>query len=181
MPEVVKNASELSATLSEPEGKNDSVLEEVEGENGQTGNQLRTTPKNETVSTQGSPSASDGRVQRTWVIASTHPAFLQKLAEERTARADDPVGVDAVSLVVEGLVREANLQSNQVKKLIFKIIRCHRCFQGGDPGGVKRDLSLSLPRECVEWLNNVCERCNHSSLDKTMRILVEFHTHEALK
>jgi hypothetical protein len=123
----------------------------------------------------------DGRVRRTWTLANTHPDFLQRLADERVVKPDDPEGVDPLSLLVEGLVREANSQTNQVKKLIFKIVRCHRCFQGGNPGGVKTELSMSLPKECMDWLTNVCERCKHSSIDKTMRILVEFHTHDAIK
>lgn len=52
---------------------------------------------------------------------------------------------------------------------------------GKPPGGEKVEVAWDLRPPHLMWLENVCKQCGHSSVDKTMRILLDFYMSYAKK
>ena len=82
--------------------------------------------------------------------------------------------VRAISNVVERLIDFCNREDRKTKKVIFRVIRCHNCSQAST-GGSKIGIKLALPSHHIEWMTKVRMGCAHSSVDKTMRILLEWY------
>jgi len=80
----------------------------------------------------------------------------------------------SVSETLGRLVVRANAEPPKAKKQIFLMVRCHRCLQH-TRGGDKRDYTIELPAHQWLWLDGVRERCSHSSMAKTLRIIVDFY------
>ena len=104
---------------------------------------------------------------RVWTICVTHQKWIDRISEEYDTD---------VSAVVKRLVNVVNAETKQMKKKIFREIRCHRCFQGGPKGGYKAEVELTLPSMQLAWMEKVHQNCKHSSIDKTMRIILEFYS-----
>lgn len=112
----------------------------------------------------------DDFVQRDWVITKHQKDYLAERSPSSAARSEE----QAFSQLVERLIRTANTEDRQTKKMIFKVVRCHQCHQSST-GGVKATVSLSLPKNYVLWLEKVKENCDHASVDKSLRILLDFY------
>jgi hypothetical protein len=83
-------------------------------------------------------------------------------------------GVSATEIAV-ALIKNANHQSVEVKKYIFRVPRCNNCGVGGLRGGLKTEQSLSLAPEHFTWMTNVHEKCAHGTVDKTLRIILDYY------
>lgn len=77
--------------------------------------------------------------------------------------------------VAEVLVKQANSENANIKRVIFKVVRCHNCHQSST-GGTKVERALRLPDIYIGWLDKVRENCKHASLGKTLRIVVDFYS-----
>ena len=80
----------------------------------------------------------------------------------------------ALSKLVERLIAFCNREDRKTKKEIFRVIRCHNCSQAST-GGTKVGVRLALPPHQVLWMRKVHVACKHASVDKTMRILLEWY------
>ena len=80
----------------------------------------------------------------------------------------------ALSVIVERLIAFCNRENRKTKKEIFRVIRCHNCSQSST-GGTKIGIELALPPHQVLWMRKIHKACKHSSVDKTMRILLEWY------
>lgn len=79
------------------------------------------------------------------------------------------------------LIDRANRESKARKKLIFKIIRCLHCHQGVRAGFIpKVDLDMCIYEHQMEWLKLVKEHCGHASVEKTVRIILDFYRKTSL-
>lgn len=72
------------------------------------------------------------------------------------------------------LVDIGNAEPPAMKKQLFMIVRCHRCLQH-TRGGDKGTYNLELPPAQWQWLEAVRTRCQHSTVGKTLRIIVDFY------
>lgn len=84
------------------------------------------------------------------------------------------LGYAGPSSIIGRLIEWANAETPAAKKQIFLVIRCRRCSAGAK-GGVKADHEIELPSCQWQWLQNVQARCNHASLAKTIRIIIDFY------
>jgi hypothetical protein len=88
------------------------------------------------------------------------------------------IGGDAnASTALRCVIDYCNAESLGRKKNIFMMKRCFRCSQAS-MGGKKVTLTadrLQLASTHRAWLVNVRERCDHESLDKTLRIVLDFY------
>ena len=98
-------------------------------------------------------------------------SYIEKIAEKYS--------VD-ISWVVTRLILQANREDNKRKKFIFRVVRCDNCTQSST-GGYKVPLQLELDALHAKWLENVFEKCNHASVDKTLRIMLDFYISVVLK
>ena len=74
------------------------------------------------------------------------------------------------------LIFVANGESAQVKKLIFKVIRCLHCHSGTRAGYIpKREKPLAVFDFQMVWLANVQAHAAHPSLEKTVRVLLDYY------
>lgn len=83
-------------------------------------------------------------------------------------------GYTNMSGPVRRLTVWANAEPPEAKKKLFLVIRCRRCSAGAK-GGVKSDRDIELSCAQWQWLQNVKERCNHASVGKTIRIVLDFY------
>ena len=111
------------------------------------------------------------RVDRIWTICIDHREWVLKVASAYGLGCED---VDGPSVMLERLIAAANAESTHMKRKIFRTVRCLHCFQH-TKGGVKCELRLSLPAHYILWMEKVCETCEHASVDKTMRIVLDFY------
>ena len=120
-----------------------------------------------------SPSAAGKKksVVREWTVTKVQKSYIEKIAEKYS--------VD-ISWVVTRLILQANREDNKRKKFIFRVVRCDNCTQSST-GGYKVPLQLELDAMHAKWLENVFEKCNHASVDKTLRILLDFYISVVLK
>lgn len=75
---------------------------------------------------------------------------------------------------LQALISWANCEPPEAKRKIFLVVRCRRCSAGAK-GGVKREHEMELYGKHWQWLENVKERCKHASVEKTIRIIVDFY------
>ena len=74
------------------------------------------------------------------------------------------------------LVYTANGESAQVKKLIFKVIRCLHCHSGTRATAIpKKDKPLDVFDFQEVWLNNVQTHSSHPTVEKTVRVLLDYY------
>ncbi|KNC82529.1 hypothetical protein SARC_05177 [Sphaeroforma arctica JP610] len=80
----------------------------------------------------------------------------------------------SVSDVLAKLVNFVNSESKERKRIVFTQIRCGRCTQA-TTGGKKATVELNFLPEHIAWLENVRDRCQHSSMSKTLRVMFDFY------
>ena len=119
---------------------------------------------------------------RTWSVCLDHGEWVQAMASKYFPATDATDASSTVaenksgtSRVLEALVNLANRETKEIKRMIFRKIRCLHCKQGGHPGGNKTDIELTLPAIQLQWLRQVAVNCEHESIDKTMRIILDFY------
>jgi len=88
--------------------------------------------------------------------------------------ASDKYGLSSPSDVLARLIDQANGEPPKVKRMLFLVVRCRRCLQHSR-GGDKFDHQFSLSSLHWQWLAGVCARCHHSSVAKTLRIILDFY------
>ena len=110
-------------------------------------------------------------VVREWTVTKVQKSYVEKIAEKYSVE---------VSWIVTRLILQANREDNKRKKFIFRVVRCDNCTQSST-GGYKVPLQLELDAMHAKWLENVFEKCNHASVDKTLRILLDFYISVVLK
>ena len=103
------------------------------------------------------------------IVVDVQKAWLEDAGKRWFPDAPDPS-----SAVACRLIKVCNSESNQIKRVIFRVIRCHNCSQRSK-GGEKVTIDLDLPTEYHTWLGNVQSNCNHKSVDKTLRILLDYY------
>lgn len=69
------------------------------------------------------------------------------------------------------VINHANLETAAAKRMIFTELRCFRCTQSS-MGGTKHAHTMGVYPHQLTWLTNVCDRCKHASVDKTVRIML---------
>ena len=102
-------------------------------------------------------------------IVNTQRGWLEEAGRRRFPNEPCPI-----SAVVSRLIRVCNNETNQVKRIIFKVVRCHNCSQSST-GGNKVTVELDLEDDHVTWLRNVQANCGHKSVDKTLRIMLDYY------
>ena len=120
-------------------------------------------------------------VRRTWEVTKFQAEYLRTLVEKR--RLDEHMvgaGLNGASWMVQRLIIQANKETKKMKHFIFRIIRCENCTQSST-GGKKVQVDLSLRAEHLQWMENVHRACEHASVDKTLRILLDFYISQAQK
>jgi hypothetical protein len=110
-------------------------------------------------------------ISKEWTITKVQHEYIHKIAKK--FRMD-------VSSVVTRLILQANKEDNKRKKFIFRVVRCDNCSQSST-GGYKVQVNLELDSLHVKWLDNVHTKCNHASVDKTLRIILDFYIGVVLK
>lgn len=102
-------------------------------------------------------------------------------------------GFDNVDEVLRHLIYLANSESKQIKKLIFKTVRCLHCHVGARADQHKKvDLGTTKASETettadvektmisihtfhYEWLARVKEICKIASIEKVVRIIIDYY------
>jgi len=105
----------------------------------------------------------------------------------------DRYGFDDVDEVLRHLIYLANSESKPIKKLIFKTVRCLHCHVGAradqhkkvDLGTTKLSGTNAAPNADstmisihtfhYEWLARVTEICKITSIEKCVRIIIDFY------
>jgi len=65
---------------------------------------------------------------------------------------------------------------------IFTIVRCLHCDVSNRAGFIeKKDWVLPVFAFQLEWLDAVMKRCSHASVEKTVRIILNYYRCFALK
>jgi len=99
----------------------------------------------------------------------------------------DKYGFDDAGEVLRHLIYMANSESKPIKKLIFKTVRCLHCHVGARADQHKKVL-LGTPKDegetnteivihtfHYEWLNRVTQSCNIASVEKCVRIIIDYY------
>ncbi|KAK3252166.1 hypothetical protein CYMTET_38524 [Cymbomonas tetramitiformis] len=74
------------------------------------------------------------------------------------------------------LIFIANEEPPSNKRLIFKVVRCLHCSQSVRAGHIpKRERTLAVYPFQLEWLTVIFKKCSHKSVEKTLRIIVDFY------
>ena len=67
-------------------------------------------------------------------------------------------------------------------QVIFTIVRCLHCDVSNRAGFIeKKDWEMPLYAFQIEWLEAVKLRCSHKSVEKTVRIILNYYRNFALK
>eukprot|EP00756_Hemistasia_phaeocysticola_P012011 Hpha_TRINITY_DN15166_c0_g1::TRINITY_DN15166_c0_g1_i1::g.130036::m.130036 len=82
-------------------------------------------------------------------------------------------GSSSGAAVLAGLVEYANRMDRDRKSFVFRNKKCRRCSQAST-GGRKAVWKVELRREHATWLRNVKQACDHPTVFKTLRILIDF-------
>ena len=139
--------------------------------------------KQETVVKKDVPKVSQA-ASRTWTITKVQAEYISSMVSKRRLDQVDAVSSgkfpDGASWMVTRLILQANSETKKTKSHIFRVVRCHNCSQSST-GGTKVDIELSLRKEHVQWMENVYKACKHASIDKTMRILLDWYMALAMK
>lgn len=96
---------------------------------------------------------------------------------EWLVRSVDRYGFDNVDEVLRHLIYTANSEPKPLKKLIFKTVRCLHCHVGARAHQhVKIDLvQIAIHTFHYEWLLRVTEACKIASVEKCVRIIVDYY------
>ena len=100
-------------------------------------------------------------------------------------------GFDDVDEVLRHLIYLANSEAKPIKKLIFKTVRCLHCHVGaradqhkkvnlGTLSGASGDAESESPMIAIhtfhyDWLTRVTEICNIASVEKCVRIIIDYY------
>ena len=137
----------------------------------------------ETVAKKDVPKGSQ-EASRTWTVTKVQAEYISSMVAKRRLDQIDAVSsgrfADGPSWMVTRLILQANNESKKTKSHIFRVVRCHNCSQSST-GGTKVGIELSLRKEHVRWMENVYKACQHASIDKTMRILLDWYMALAMK
>jgi len=101
---------------------------------------------------------------RTFVVAKQMAILLRGIADRKQT---------TVSALVIAWINSIEPQSLRQYTIVFKHIRCGRCSQAFS-GGSKTTIVLDLPQWQIEWLTAMRCKFNHPSIDKTLRVLLDF-------
>jgi len=82
-------------------------------------------------------------------------------------------GSGSAAAVLAGLVEYANRMEKERKSYVFRNKKCRRCSQASR-GGRKAVWKVELRSEHAIWLRNVKKSCEHPTVDKTLRILIDY-------
>jgi len=115
-----------------------------------------------------------GMSRRIWTVTNVQAHYIASMTEKYDLETASDL-LDGASWGITNLVKQANSEDTKTKKLIFRIVRCYNCQQGNPTGGEKVEMTLDLRPIHLKWLENVHQNCGHSSVDKTMRILLDFY------
>lgn len=83
-------------------------------------------------------------------------------------------GYGSVSAILSILIHFCNRESKARKGVVFRNPRCRRCT-AATTGGKKTLITLGLSAEHWAWLSSISAKCNHASVDKTLRILLDWY------
>lgn len=100
-------------------------------------------------------------------------------------------GFDDIHEVFRHLIYLANSESKPIKKLIFKTVRCLHCHVGaradqhkkvnlGTVSGTNSDVNANDTKIAIhtfhyEWLARVTEICKIASVEKCVRIIIDYY------
>jgi len=109
----------------------------------------------------------------------------------------DKYGFDDVDEVLRHLIYMANSEPKPIKKLIFKTVRCLHCHVGARADQHKKILlgtwkdkgerdteinndnntntTIAIHTFHSEWLNKVTQSCNIASVEKCVRIIIDYY------
>jgi len=121
-----------------------------------------------------------GMTRRVWTVTRVQAKYVQDMVDKFDLEGTSDL-LDGRSWAITNLVTQANKEDKKTKKLIFRIVRCFNCQQGNPTGGEKTQISFDMRPLHLKWMENVHKQCGHSSVDKTMRILVDFYMSYAKK
>ena len=118
------------------------------------------------------PPASSGCVgdvvEHCWPLYHDHYSWLDEVATTYSF-------ADAGE-VLRHLIFVANGETSQVKRLIFKVIRCLHCHSGTRAGHIpKKDKSCGIFDFQMVWLTAVHKQCDHPTVEKTVRVLIDYY------
>ena len=95
-----------------------------------------------------------------------------KWIEESTTK----YGFADTSETLRHLIYLANSEPSANKRLIFRIKRCLHCHVGARASQhAKVDLKASVHAFQLQWLENVTQKCEIKSLEKSVRIISDFY------
>jgi hypothetical protein len=95
-----------------------------------------------------------------------------KWIEDSTAR----YGFADASETLRHLIYLANAEPPNNKRLIFRIKRCLHCHVGARASQhAKTDLRATVHAFQLRWLENVTEKCDIKSLEKSVRIICDYY------
>ena len=80
----------------------------------------------------------------------------------------------SVSAVLSILILFCNREAKERKATIFRTPRCRRCTSA-TTGGKKVVVRMGFSDEHWHWLTNTSTRCGHASVDKTVRVLLDWY------
>jgi hypothetical protein len=83
-------------------------------------------------------------------------------------------GYGSISAILSILVHFCNREAKARKSVIFRNPRCRRCT-AATTGGKKTLIRLGMSAEHWAWLSSVSAKCGHTSVDKTLRILLDWY------
>jgi hypothetical protein len=83
-------------------------------------------------------------------------------------------GYGSISAIISILVHFCNREAKQRKSVIFRNPRCRRCT-AATTGGKKTLVRLGLSAEHWQWMSSISAKCGHASVDKTLRILLDWY------
>mmetsp|Transcript_3384 Transcript_3384/g.8047 ORF Transcript_3384/g.8047 Transcript_3384/m.8047 type:complete len:290 (+) Transcript_3384:124-993(+) len=125
-------------------------------------------------------------IKKTWPVMPIHNEWLLSCTER--------YGFDDVDEVLRHLIYLANSESKPIKKLIFKTVRCLHCHVGAradqhkkvDLGttrasetetiaDVENAMIISIHTFHYEWLARVKEICKIASIEKCVRIIIDYY------
>ena len=119
----------------------------------------------ETVDYACEGASSGGREPTEIALCFDQLEWLQTMAAQREETTSDVLGT---------LVVYCNSEDAARKKVIFRNPRCRRCT-AATQGGKKAASVLGLDPAHVAWLGRTAERCNHPTVGKTVRILLDWY------
>ena len=120
------------------------------------------------------PGASADLVPHVWPLNLGHGEWLGEMA----AKYD----LGSADAALRQLIFVANAEGASQKRVIFTIVRCLHCDVSNRAGFIaKRDWSLSVYASQLQWLNAVRTRCGHKTVEKTVRIILNYYRGYALQ